>query len=250
MPTRSDAIRIFRKFVSNLKIREEVLRSHGDAADYSVGPTLIWTEDSADLAMFTSNEGYSNFISFESPHDDPRSKHYLAKVLRRQKNTKGSILIKEASSPQNKPTSILVHFCAYFVDASGMLHIFDPSWHSADPGIYSTTAFYESLDAFRIPYQHVEPHRPHHWQSLLSNDVFCQTWTLEWLRKDCPDHFPLPETAKEAASHVSNYIHEFVKTVNLHREKYVSLFPKHKWEGFSPNSVLDKVCSVSISHLE
>ena len=43
-------LRIYRKFVSNLKIRKEILRK--TASSYAIGPTIIWTEDVADISIF------------------------------------------------------------------------------------------------------------------------------------------------------------------------------------------------------
>jgi hypothetical protein len=53
-------IRIYRKTISNLKIREEILRSI--PSKYAIGPTLIWTEVPEDLSIFTTEESYTNYI--------------------------------------------------------------------------------------------------------------------------------------------------------------------------------------------
>jgi len=151
--------RIYRRCMSNLQIRENILRTVPSA--YEIGPTLIWTETSADLDIFTTAENYTNYIGFDAPFNNPRSPKYLPKLLKKMRMLKGTIMIKEASVDSSN-RSIPVHLCAYRVDHMGTSTIFDPSWHSADPGIYSTTAFYDSLDAFGISYQHAEPKRSHH----------------------------------------------------------------------------------------
>jgi hypothetical protein len=224
-------LRIYRKTVSNLKNREAILSSVSSV--YGIGPTIIWTEIADDLAIFTTNETYTNFIGFGAPFNNPRSPKYLAKILSSasMRMKKGSILIKEAS-PENT-TQILVHFCAYRIDENGTLFIFDPSWHSADSGIYSTTAFYESLDAFGISYRHAEPTRTHHWQSVLPFDDYCQTWTLRWLMDDPSINgvFPLPKTEKDARKQVLEYITHFAKMVLSNIAIYMSNLPAYKLEG-------------------
>jgi hypothetical protein len=222
-------IRIYRKTISNLKIREEILRSV--PSPYKIGPTIIWTEVPEDLAIFTTEESYKNYIGFEGEFANPRSKNYLKKILSNMRMTQGTILIKEATDPD--AMNIPVHFCAYRVDAAGELSIFDPSWHSADPGIYSTTAFYDSLDAFGIAYKHSEQTRKHHWQSLLMNDVFCQTWTLQWLMSNSRS-FPLPANRNDAAKHIAKYIKELSSIILKNIETYMSVFPAYKLEGRDP----------------
>jgi hypothetical protein len=222
-------IRIYRKTISNLKIREEILRSV--PSKYRIGPTLIWTELSEDLNIFTTTESYKNYIGFEGEFSNPRSKNYLKTILSNMRMTQGTILIKEATDPD--AMNIPVHFCAYRIDATGELSIFDPSWHSADPGIYSTTAFYDSLDAFGIAYKHSEQTRKHHWQSLLMNDVFCQTWTLQWLMSNSRS-FPLPATRIDAAEHIARYIKDLSSKILKNIETYMSVFPAYKLEGKDP----------------
>ena len=241
-------LRIYRKAVSNLKIREDILSSI--PSEYSVGPTLIWTEDVNDLSIFTTAESYENFIGFESPFNNPRSPKYLKKILEKMRMKKGTILIKEAT-PEDA-MHIPVHFCAYRIDNAGVLTIFDPSWHSADPGIYSTTAFYDSLDAFGIQYQHAEPYRSHHWQSILANDVFCQTWSLQWLMRE--DHyqsvfpsrsgtsaFPLPKTRLDAARHIAKYMKELSTIIVKKLDIYMSMFPSYKLENKNPTTVFRSI---------
>lgn len=223
-------LRIYRKSVSNLKNREEILRTM--PSSYKVGPTIIWTETPDDLDIFTTAETYTNFIGFEAPFNNPLSPKYLTKILssKRMRMKKGSILIKVAS-PENT-TQILVHFCAYRIDENGTLYIFDPSWHSADPGIYSTTAFYNSLDAFDISYKHAETTRTHHWQSLIPFDDYCQTWTLQWLLyTDTIVRFPLPKTEKDARKQVLEYIMEFAQIILSNIPLYMSNLPTYKLEG-------------------
>jgi hypothetical protein len=246
-------LRIYRKTISNLKIREDILRSV--PSEYSVGPTLIWTEDADDLSIFTDAESYTNHIGFESPFSNPRSPKYLKKILEKMRMTKGTVLIKE--STQKDAMHIPVHFCAYCVDSDGTLAIFDPSWHSADPGIYSTTAFYDSLDAFGIQYKHAEPMRSHHWQSILPNDVFCQTWTLQWLiqessfrsgvrsRSGFPfrSGFPLPKTRLDAAKHIAKYMKELSTIVVKKLDIYMSVFPTYKLEHHNPTVVFRAIIS-------
>jgi hypothetical protein len=138
---------------------------------------------------------------------------------------------------------ILVHFCAYRIDENGTLHIFDPSWHSADPGIYSTTAFYDSLDAFGISYRHAEPNRTHHWQSVLPFDDYCQTWTLRWLMDDPSINggFPLPKTEKDARTQILKYITHFAKMVLSNIPIYMSNLPSYKLEGNNPMIVFNTI---------
>jgi hypothetical protein len=233
-------LRIYRKSVSNLKNREAILSSIPSA--YEVGPTLIWTENPDDLAIFTTNETYTHFISFETPFNNPRSPKYLAKILSSasMRMKKGSILIKETSTDT---TRILVHFCAYRIDENGTLFIFDPSWHSADPGIYSTTAFYDSLDSFGISYRHVEVKRTHHWQSILPFDDYCQTWTLRWLMDDpsIKGGFPLPKTEKDARKQMLSYILQFTQILLSNIHVYMSNLPTYKLEGNDPMIVFKTI---------
>jgi len=223
-------LRIYRKTVSNLKNREAILSSVPSV--YGIGPTIIWTETPDDLAIFTTAETYTNFIGFEAPFDNQFSPKYLGKILssKRMRMKKGSILIKQTSTDT---TQILVHFCAYRIDETGTLYIFDPSWHGADPGIYSTTAFYDSLETFGISYCHAEPGRTHHWQSVLPFDDYCQTWTLRWLMDDSLSRcrFPLPKTEKEARKQVLEYITHFAKMVLSNIPVYMSNLPAFKLEG-------------------
>ena len=248
--TMAAALRIYRKTVSNLKIREAFLRQ--ESSDYEIGPTIIWTEDASDLSIFTADENYTNYIGFESPFNNPRSAKYLTKIIQKMRMTRGTILIKEAT-PKNA-MHIPVHFCAYRVDETGIFTIFDPSWHSKDPGIYSTSAFYESLDAFGIVYTHAECERAHHWQSLLLNDVFCQTWTLQWLkewRKEWPKEWPekderplpLPKTRLEAAKQITQYIQLNATILLQNIDSYMEHFPKYKLEGHDPKTVFNKILS-------
>ena len=234
-------LRIYRKSVSNLKNREAILR--GIPSTYEIGPTIIWTETPDDLAIFTTAETYTNFIGFEAPFNNPRSPKYLAKILSSasMRMKKGSILIKEAS-PENT-TRILVHFCAYRIDENGTLCIFDPSWHSTDAGIYSTTAFYDSLDAFGISYVHAEPDRTHHWQSIIPFDDYCQTWTLYWLLYDSVSigGFPLPKNEKEARKQVLSYILHFTQIVLSNLSLYMSNLPSYKLEGNDPMIVFNTI---------
>ena len=232
---------IYRKFASNLKIRESLLAY--SAQTYAVGPTIIWTEDTADLELFTPD--LDNYLTFEEPHNNPRTKLYLKRVLLKNRMTKGSILIKEATpeTPKKRNMSapkIPVHFCGYMVDDKGTLTIFDPSWHSADPGIYSTTAFYDSLDAFNIPYVHAYSRRSHHWQSLLENDVFCQTWSFAWLLCN-GEEIPLPNTQEEAAERLNEYIQGLSKLFLAMEDLLVPMFPTQKWEGYTPEFVFQGI---------
>ena len=232
------SLAIYRKFVSNLAIRETLLSS--TPSRYDIGPSLIWVEIPRDLAVFTT-AGVKHYLTFDAPHDNPRSPKYLKRMLLKNRMSKGSILIKE-QTPENAP--ITIHFCAYIIDANGTFYVFDPSWHSADPGIYSTTAFYDSLDAFQIPYVHAEYDRAHHWQSVLRNDVFCQTWTLAWLLLDGSPNgspFPLPNTRKEASAQLAQYIHQFVQLIQKKHKTVVPLFPVSKWDGYNPDSVFDQI---------
>ena len=229
------ALAIYRKFVSNLAIRDILLSQ--TPSKYAIGPSLIWVESPSDISLFTS-AGVDNYLTFDHPHDNPRSPKYLKRMLLKQRMTKGSILIKE-QTPENAP--IKVHFCAYTIDQHGVFTVFDPSWHSADPGIYSTTAFYESLDAFRIPYVHAEYNRAHHWQSVLRNDVFCQTWTLAWLLFGTEGGFPLPTTRNEVSVQLAKYIHRFVQLIRKTRKRVVPLFPVYKWDGCEPEVVFDRI---------
>ena len=229
-PTNSNLstyLRIYRKSASNLHLREDVLRRCASA--YEVGPTIIWTEEPVDLHIFTTAENYTNYIGFESSFSDPKSPRFITRLLKTMRMKKGTILIKEAT--QEDAMHIPVHFCAYRVDAAGELTIFDPSWHAADPGIYSTTAFYDSLDAFGIPYKHAERERKHHWQSLLPNDVFCQTWTLQWLMSDSMRRFPLPANRLDAATHIATYIKRVLWSISEDVERFASVFPAYKLEG-------------------
>ena len=236
----STILKIYRKTISNLKIREDILRN--SPSKYKIGPTLIWTEDANDLSIFTTAENYTNYIGFESQFANPKSPKYLKKILKKMKMTKGSILIKEATSPNEM--HIPVHFCAYRIDKTGNLNIFDPSWHSEDPGIYSTTAFYDSLNAFGISCKHAESTRRHHWQSLLPNDVFCQTWTLQWLICDkYESRYPLPLTTVESATHIAKYIKKLTRIVLCNLKKYMSMFPKYKLEGNDPNTIFRSIIS-------
>lgn len=232
-------LRIYRKTVSNLKNREKILSSL--PSFYEVGPTLIWTETSDDLSIFTTEESYTNFIGFEAPFNNPRSPKYLKKILlsTSMRMKKGSILIKEAT-PENT-TRVPVHFCAYRIDANGVLSIFDPSWHSADPGIYSTTAFYDSLDAFGISYVHAESTRTHHWQSIIPFDDYCQTWTLKWLTYDTLATFPLPNTQKDARTQISSYMAGFTQIVLSDMDGFMSNLPTYKLEGNDPIDVFDTI---------
>jgi hypothetical protein len=232
-PNLSNYLRIYRKSASNLHLREDVL--HRFESDYEVGPSIIWTEDAADLSIFTTAENYTNFIGFEAPFSNPKSPRFLPKLLQKMRMKKGTILIKEAT--QGDAMHIPVHFCAYRVDAAGELTIFDPSWHGADPGIYSTTAFYDSLDAFGIPYKHAEQERKHHWQSLLPNDVFCQTWSLQWLLQDSVRRFPLPKTRLEAATHLTTYIKQISRSICSDVERFGAVFPAYKLEGNDAGAV-------------
>jgi hypothetical protein len=228
----STFLTIYRKFVSNLKIREEILRKTPSV--YEIGPTIIWTENSSDLPIFTSDENYTHFVGFDEPFSNPRSKQYLGKTLKSLRMVKGSILIKEAT-PTNA-MHIPVHFCAYRINDTGVMTIFDPSWHGSDPGIYSTTAFYDSLDAFNIPYVHAFPNRTHHWQSLLPDDVFCQTWTLKWLYDDNAE-LPLPKSRLDASKHVAEYIRFFIRILQKDLSIYVPMFPAYKLEGNTAETV-------------
>jgi hypothetical protein len=217
-----------------LKIREDILRSI--PSKYAIGPTLIWTEVPEDLSIFTTEESYTNYIGFEGDFSNPRSPKYLKKILAKMRMTKGTILIKEAPDNEANAMNIKVHFCGYRVDENGIFTIFDPSWHSSDRGIYSTTAFYDSLDAFGIPYQHAEPNRKHHWQSLLSDDVFCQTWYLRWLYLDTRV-FSLPLNEESAAKLIAIYMKAFSEIILKNIEKYMSMFPAYKLEGHDPTTV-------------
>lgn len=236
-------LRIYRKTISHLKIREDILSSI--PSDYAVGPTILWIEDPADLSIFTEDCPHS--IGFEAPFNNPRSPKYLKKIIEKMRMKKGTILIKE-SAQTTDVMHIPVHFCAYRVCDDGILTIFDPSWHIEDRGIYSTSAFYDSLDAFGISYQHAEPLRSHHWQSMLPNDVFCQTWTLQWLMPeyDNPayqhsESFPLPKTRKEAAKYIAKYIKQLSTLVIKNIDVYMSVFPTYKLERNDPVTVFETI---------
>jgi hypothetical protein len=234
-------IRIYRKVISNLKIREDILRSI--PSKYKVGPTIIWTEIPEELSIFTTDESYKNYIGFEGKFAVKNSPKYLKKIIKNMRMTKGTILIKEAPDKEASIMNIKIHFCGYRIDKNGKLFIFDPSWHSADKGIYSTTAFYDELKHFGIKedinYEHAEPNRAHYWQSLLKNDVFCQTWSLRWLYYDDDKdrHFKLPDTDKKAANQIAKYIRGFSDIILNNIEKYMSVFPAYKLEGHDPKFV-------------
>jgi len=228
------SLAIYRKFVSNLAIRASLLAA--TSSKYAIGPSLIWLENPDDLSVFAT-AGVKHYLTFDAPHDNPRSPKYLKRMLLKNRMSKGSILIKE-QTPENAP--ITIHFCAYIIDANGTFYVFDPSWHSADPGIYSTTAFYDSLDAFKIPYVHVESSRAHHWQSVLRNDVFCQTWTLAWLLNDGAQ-FPLPTSRKHASDQLAKYIHQLVEMIWPNRAEMIPLFPVSKWDGHQSDLVFSNI---------
>lgn len=227
--------RIYRKAISNLKIRDDILRSV--PSNYAVGPTIIWTEIPGELSIFTTEESYTNYIGFEGVFANPKSKNYLKTILEKMRMIKGTILIKEAPDNEASIMNIKVHFCGYRIDENGKFFIFDPSWHSSDKGIYSTTAFYDSLEEYRIKYQHAEPTRKHHWQSLLLNDVFCQTWSLRWLYIENDHQFYLPPTNKTAAKLIAMYMKKFSGIILQNIEKYMSMFPAYKLEGQDPTAV-------------
>jgi hypothetical protein len=240
-------LRVYRKTVSNLKIREKILQSNNNMiqtkqSPYKVGPTLIWTEIAADLSIFTTSEKYTNYMGFEAQFKNPRSRKFLKKLLKSKKMhmKKGSILIKEAT-PKNA-SNIPVHFCAYRIDKNGVFYIFDPSWHRNDPGVYSTTAFYNSLDAFGISYVHAENDHTHYYQSVLPNDVFCQTWSLIWLM-DIHDNLllPLPKTRQDAVDHLSKYVTGFSQIVLDDIDSYMALFPAYKLEGHDASVVFHTI---------
>lgn len=236
-PSVVKSLSIYRKFVSNLAIRDSLL-SNAASTVYAVGPSLIWVEVPTDLSLFTVS-GLKHYLTFDAPHNNPRSPKYLKRMLLKNRMTKGSILIKE-HTPANAP--ITVHFCAYIIDANGTMSVFDPSWHSVDPGVYSTTAFYDSLDAFGIPYVHAHCGRTHHWQSVLRNDVFCQTWTLEWLLCDgYPNGFPLPMTRKEVSEQLAQYINRIVQMIWEVRCHIIPLLPVAKWDGYTPDTVFSRI---------
>lgn len=242
-------LRIYRKTISHLKIREDILSSM--SSNYDVGPTIVWTEDAADLSIFTKD--CPDFIGFEAPFNNPHSPKYLTKLLKKMRMKKGTILIKESAPTDSM--HIPVHFCGYRVNSDGILTIFDPSWHIEDRGIYSTTAFYDSLDAFGISYQHAEYERSHHWQSVLPNDVFCQTWTLQWLMSEydspsssgsgtkflCRSGFPLPKTRKEAARYIAKYIKHLSTIVIKNLDVYMLVFPTYKLESNDPWIVFEAI---------
>jgi hypothetical protein len=244
-------LRIYRKTISNLKIREKILLSNTNMRQntkqsnkkmYKVGPTLIWTEIAADLGIFTTAENYKKFMSFEAPFNNPCSSKFLKKILKHKKMhmKKGTILIKQAT-PKNA-TNIPVHFCAYRIDNKGILSIFDPSWHRADPGVYSTTAFYQSLDAFGISYVHAENDHTHYYQSVLPNDVFCQTWSLVWLMETHDiTRLSIPKTREEAVAHLSQYISGFSNIVLDDIDAYMALFPTYKLEGNDPSVAFETI---------
>ena len=231
----STLFRIYRKTISNLKIREDILRSV--PSNYVVGPSIIWTEIPEELSIFTTEESYTNYIGFEGEFANPKSENYLKTILEKMRMTKGTILIKEAPDKEASIMNIKVHFCGYRIDENGKLFIFDPSWHSSDKGIYSTTAFYDSLKKYRVKYQHAEPTRKHHWQSLLLNDVFCQTWSLRWLYLENDHQFYLPPTNKTAAKLIAMYMKKFSGIILQNIEKYMSMFPAYKLEGQDPTTV-------------
>lgn len=232
-------LRVYRKTISHLKIREDILSSI--PSDYKVGSTIIWTEDANDLSIFIKD--CPNYIGFESPFNNPRSPKYLKNIIKKMRMCKGTILIKEATLSDKM--HIPVHFCAYRVDENGILTIFDPSWHSEDKGIYFTTAFYDSLDAFGILYQHAEQLRSHHWQSILHNDVFCQTWSLQWLMPEYDNIsytvYPLPKTQKETAKYIAKYIKQLSILVIKNIDIYMSVFPTYKLEKNDPRIVFETI---------
>jgi len=245
-------LRIYRKTISNLKIREKILLSNirsrihntnrPNKKTYKVGPTLIWTEIATDLDIFTTAENYTNYIGFEAPFNNPCSSKFLKKILKHKKMRmkKGTILIKQATPKY--ATNIPVHFCAYRIDNRGILSIFDPSWHRADPGVYSTTAFYQSLDAFKISYVHAENEHTHYYQSVLPNDVFCQTWSLIWLMNTYDTvELPLPNKREDAVVHLSQYISGFSKTVLDDIDAYMALFPTYKLDGNDPSVAFETI---------
>lgn len=243
-PTEEDkdkSIVIFKRMVSNLTIRDELLRSTNPHT-LEIGPTILWIENpEKDKDIFTKNEHYDNYLSFEeddATHYINNNKNKNNKNLQQYDNIKGSILIKEYNK-KNKTGNIPVHFCAY-VYKNNVLYIYDPSWHIDDRGEYSTTAFYETLRNYEINYVMVEQNQSHHWQSLLDNDVFCQTWTLEWLLRDGVAGFPLPKTNITAGRMIIAYLRHFIRLMKKDDiEKYVLLFPSYKWLGMSPLFIFD-----------
>jgi hypothetical protein len=247
-PDLDTCLRIYRKTVSNLKIREKILNAIRSASDYKIGPTIICTSDPDNVKLFTVDEDYTNFIGFERNPID-------GKKMKTMKKTKGTILIQDENP--GDAMNIPVHFCGYRVDEKGNLEIFDPSWHSKDRGDYSTTLFYDSLDAFGVAFKHFFEKRPRHWQSLLQQDVFCQTWSLKWLSirddgEDLHKFYPPVKTA-DAIKQLTNYIKTFAKIISDKIDFYTSEFcSRHacKLEGNNIKTVFDNIIQTEDSRFQ
>jgi hypothetical protein len=240
--TEKEMITVFRRFISNLNIREQLLQNNS-SGKYSIGPTILWLptdflRDNITEIRPIENQYHHYILIAGKPNV------WSTKIRNIEPMTKGTIMLRAEDS-----TGTNVHFCGYIVDEKRKLFIFDPAWHKKDKNPYSEDKFYNTLTrSGKIKYTHVYKEREHAWQNILPHDVFCQTWSLVWLLRDGEIE---PVTDINGASHaISNYFHEINAIIHRDKKKYISLFPRKKWGDYNYNAIYGFVNRINADTIE
>jgi hypothetical protein len=206
-------IRIFRRLITHLQIRENIVEHNNEGGKYSVGPTILYIPKEY-LNIITENKKYDNYIFVNSAFKLPEG-------------SKGTIFIKTSTEDRN------VHLCAYTFKDNKMT-IFDPAWHPVNKkGEYSEDDFYEDLQKIikkykpKYSYEIVKTGGDKSIQSYLGNDIFCQSWSLKWLLEDGEMEFP--NSLNAVVTRIITILQELIVIINRTPD-FIYLFPKEKWE--------------------
>lgn len=206
-------LRIFRRLITNLHVRENILQHNNKKNEYSIGPTILYIPKDY-LNIITDNKKYKNYIFVNSSFKLPE-------------NSKGTIFIKTSMDNSN------VHLCAY-IFKNNKITIFDPAWHPKNKkGEYSEDEFYIDLQKIinkykpKYSYEIVETGGNKSIQSYLDNDIFCQSWSLKWLLEDGSMKFPT--SLNGAVIQIISILQEFTEIINNNIEN-IFLLPKEKFE--------------------
>lgn len=213
LDTINSHITIYRKCVTHLGIRDEIL-SNNPSEEYMIGPTILYIPQDY-VNIITENKSYKNYVYINSQFKLPEA-------------SKGTIFIKMSNEDSN------VHLCAYTFK-NNKITIFDPAWHPVDKkGEYSEDEFYDDLKTvikkYKPKYQVdiVNTGGSKSIQSVLNNDIFCQSWSLKWLLEDGNMKYPNTEDKKETITKIIEMIKE------LHEKaSNASIFeklPNSKWD--------------------
>jgi hypothetical protein len=207
-------INIFRKCITALQIRDTLLLDNNTTGKYEIGPTILYIPTEY-VKTITNNKTYTNYV-------------FLNSRFELIEKSKGSIFIKMSMEDNN------VHLCSYLFQ-DNHITIFDPAWHPINKkNEYTEDEFYKDLETalkkYRKKYSYhiVNTGGVNSIQNYLINDIFCQSWSLEWLLRD--GEMVYPRNKSEVVPTIISILQSINVLVDKRKKRYIFDLPKEKWD--------------------